>query len=152
MAALCLIKISVLLFYRRLSVTFSRAFLVAVWVSIIYNILYVIGFALVILLICHPVQAYWLSFKPEWAQTHKYHCGTEGISLPAAGGFSVLGDAYTALLPMLLIANLELPRKQKFGLYLLFALGFLVVAAGIVRTVLLNVVMNLNYDFTWELW
>jgi hypothetical protein len=36
--ALCAVKISLLLFYRRLSVTFSSLFLWATWIGISYNI------------------------------------------------------------------------------------------------------------------
>ncbi|KIX01242.1 uncharacterized protein Z518_08967 [Rhinocladiella mackenziei CBS 650.93] len=150
--AASLVKISVLLFYRRLSVRFSKLFLVATWVGIVYNILYLIAFGLALLLICHPVQAYWKSFDPGWASTHKFNCQTEGVSLPASAGLSVLGDFYSTLLPMLLIFHLDLPRRQKLALYGLFVLGFLAVAAGIVRTFLLYRLLNVDYDFTWELW
>ncbi|KIX10632.1 uncharacterized protein Z518_01716 [Rhinocladiella mackenziei CBS 650.93] len=150
--AAALVKISVLLFYRRLSVKFSRAFLIATWIGIVYNILYWLGFGLALLLMCNPIYAYWTSFDPEWAASHSYRCQEEGIAIPASAGFSVLGDLYSTLLPVLLIYNLGLPRRQKFALYALFALGFLAVAAGIVRTVLLDVLLNKNYDFTWILW
>ena len=151
-ASLSLVKISVLLFYRRLSVTFSRAFLIAVWAGIVYNILYIIGFGLGLILLCNPIEAYWMQLSPAWEKTHHYSCGAEGDYLPAAGAFSVLGDFYSALLPMLLIMHLDLPRRQKISLYCLFALAFLVVGAGIARTVLLNVILNRDYDFTWVLW
>ena len=143
-------KISVLLFYRRLSVSFTKAFMIATWVGIIYNILYWAGFCLALLLICRPVNAYWDAFDPKWAATHTYSCGSENVSLPLSGVFSVIGDFYSALLPMLVIMNLDLPRKQKLSLYALFSVAFLVVGAGIARTVLLNVVINRDYDFTWS--
>ena len=143
-------KISVLLFYRRLSVSFSRSFMIATWVGIVYNVLYLAGFCLTLLLLCRPVNAYWDAFDAEWAASHSYSCGSEQISLPLAGALSVIGDFYSALLPMLVIMNLDLPRRQKLSLYGLFSLAFLVVGAGIARTVLLNVVINRDYDFTWS--
>ncbi|KIV85503.1 hypothetical protein PV11_01194 [Exophiala sideris] len=151
-AAITLIKVSVLLFYRRLSVKFSRAFLIATWVGIAYNILYVVGFGLGLLLLFDPIQAYWKSFDPVWAATHHFHSGNEGVALPASGAFSVLGDLYSTLLPLILVYNLELPVRQKMALYVLFALGFMAVAAGLVRTVLLYKLLNVDYDFSWELW
>ncbi len=147
-----LIKISVLLFYRRLSVKFSRAFLIATWIGIIYNILYIFAFGLTLLLLCRPLHSYWDAFNPIWAATHHFHCGSEGASLPASSALSVAGDLYSTLLPLILVYYLELPRKQKIALYALFALGFMAVAAGIVRTVLMYNLLNKNYDFTWELW
>lgn len=146
------VKISVLLFYRRLSVKFSKVFLIATWVGIVYNIVYMLAFFMTLLLICDPVYAYWQSFDPIWASTHKFRCNTEGTSLPASAGLSVLGDLYSTLLPVFLIYYLDLPRKQKFALYGLFALGFLAVGAGIVRTVLLYRLLNSDFDFTWILW
>ncbi|OCT49943.1 integral membrane protein [Cladophialophora carrionii] len=147
-----LIKISVLLFYRRLSVKFSKAFLIATWIGIIYNILYFVSFGLTLLLLCRPLHAYWDSFNPVWAATHHFHCASENAALPASSAFSVAGDFYSTLLPLILVYYLELPRRQKFALYALFALGFMAVAAGVVRTVLMYQLLNVEYDFTWELW
>ncbi|OAG43867.1 hypothetical protein AYO21_01719 [Fonsecaea monophora] len=147
-----LIKISVLLFYRRLSVKFSRAFLIATWIGIIYNVLYFLSFGLTLLLLCSPLHSYWDSFNPVWAATHHFHCGSEGAALPASSAFSVAGDFYSTLLPLILVYYLELPRRQKIALYALFALGFMAVAAGLVRTVLMYNLLNVDYDFTWELW
>ncbi|EXJ61912.1 hypothetical protein A1O7_02343 [Cladophialophora yegresii CBS 114405] len=147
-----LIKISVLLFYRRLSVKFSKAFLIATWIGIVYNILYFVSFGLTLLLMCHPLHAYWDSFNPVWAATHRFHCVSENAALPASSAFSVAGDFYSTLLPLILVYYLELPRRQKFALYALFALGFMAVAAGVVRTILMYELLNVDYDFTWELW
>ncbi|KAL6245250.1 hypothetical protein RBB50_008025 [Rhinocladiella similis] len=147
-----LIKISVLLFYRRLSVKFSKAFLIATWIGIVYNILYFLAFGLALLLLCHPLDAYWKSFNPVWAKTHKFHCAPEGTTLPASSALSVLGDLYSTLLPMVLVYHLDLPSRQKIALYVLFAFGFMAVAAGTIRTVLLYNLLNVNYDFTWELY
>ncbi|KIW47200.1 uncharacterized protein PV06_02794 [Exophiala oligosperma] len=150
--AISLIKVSVLLFYRRLSVKFSKAFLIATWIGIVYNILYFLAFGLALLLLCHPLHAYWKSFNPVWAATHKYHCVSEGSTLPASSALSVLGDLYSTLLPMVLVYNLDLPSRQKIALYVLFAFGFMAVAAGTIRTVLLYNLLNVDYDFTWELY
>ncbi len=150
--AISLIKVSVLLFYRRLSVKFSKAFLIATWIGIAYNILYFVAFGLTLLLLCDPLQSYWESFDPVWAATHKSHCANESVALPTSAAFSVLGDFYSTLLPLILVYHLDLPPRQKIALYLLFALGFMAVAAGIVRTVLLYDLLNVNYDFSWELW
>jgi hypothetical protein len=147
-----IIKTSVLLFYRRLSVQFSRPFLIATWIGIIYNIGYFVAFAMTLLLLCRPIHSYWDQFSPTWAATHKYHCGSEQVALPASSAFSVLGDLYSTVLPLVLVWHLDLPQRQKVALYALFALGFMAVASGLVRTVLLYRVLNVNYDFTRELY
>ena len=125
LASTC-VKISVLLFYKRLSAPFTKAFLIATWVGIIYNILYTLAFGLVLILMCTPVEAYWNQFDVSWIQEgHKFKCGNENISLPISGAFSVIGDFYTTLLPLMLVYNISLPPRQKKALYALFGVGFL---------------------------
>lgn len=146
------IRISVLLFYRRLSVKFPRGFLIATWVGIVYMVLYVLAFTLTLLLICQPTDSYWNSFTPNWAATHKFHCADQSVSIPSAVGLSVLGDFYTTSLPLLLIFRLKLPLKQKLALYSLFALGYLACICGVIKLLLLNKLLNESFDFTWLLW
>lgn len=152
MIATCSVKISILLFYRRLSSSFSRGFFIATWIGIAYNVAYLVTFVLVIALTCRPIKACWLQLDPEWATTHKFTCTNEHISLPTSVALSVLGDFYSALLPCILILKLDLPRRQKLALYPLFLLGFLAVAAGIIRTYTINYLINETYDSTWYLW
>ena len=70
------IKVSVLLFYRRLSVSFNRVFYWAVWAGIIYNILQLVAFSVALLAICKPISAYWMSFDLVWLYNHggDRHC------------------------------------------------------------------------------
>jgi hypothetical protein len=120
------IKISILLFYKRLSDPFPLSFRVATWIGIIYNVGYALGFGLALALICHPIDAYWNAFSPEWVIAgHKYQCGREEISLPMSGALSVVGDFYSTVLPLVLVWHLKLSRRKKLALYVLFALGFL---------------------------
>ena len=151
LALLC-VKTSVLLFYRRLSVSFTKTFLVAVWVGIAYNIMLVLGFLLTLLLLCRPISAYWLSFKPSYYAAHNYHCGSEQVTQPLVAILNLIGDFYSTLLPLILVSRLALPRQQKAALYGLFSLGFLVVISGAVRSVYAYQVVNVTYDFSWTLW
>ena len=150
--ATCSVKISVLLFYRRLSSNFSRAFFVATWVGIAYNIAYFVTFLFVIAFACRPTKSYWLQMDFAWATTHQFTCTDEHITLPLSAATSVFGDLYATLLPCVLILRLDLPRRQKMALYSLFVLGFIVVGAGIVRTFFINYLINETYDNTWYLW
>lgn len=146
------VKISVLLFYRRLSVSFSRPFIIAVWVGIAYNIIYTAGFVLTLCLIYRPLPAYWLSFDPVYYRTADFTHGSEQIAEPLSAIFSVIGDAYSTILPLVLVSQLSLPRRQKWALYGLFSLGFLVVIFGIARSVYMYRAVNVDWDFTWTLW
>ena len=151
LALLC-VKTSVLLFYRRLSVSFTKTFIVAVWIGIAYNIMLVVGFLLTLLLLCRPISAYWMSFKPQYYAAHKYHCGSEQVTQPLVAILNLFGDFYSTLLPLILVSRLALPKPQKAALYGLFSLGFLVVISGAVRTVYAYQVVNVTYDFSWTLW
>jgi hypothetical protein len=150
--ALSCVKVSVLLFYRRLSVSFSRTFMIATWVGIAYNVAFFCGFVLTLLVTFRPLAAYWLSFDPAWTRTHSYSSGSEQIAEPLSALFSVIGDFYSAMLPMILVSRLSMPKKQKRALQLLFSLAFLVVFVGVIRAVYLYRVVNVGYDFTWTLW
>lgn len=144
-----MVKISVLLFYRRLSVNFTRTFLWATWIGIGINVTYMVTFILGLILICRPLDAYWNSFNPAWAKTHKYSCGAENITLPVSSAISVLTDLYATLVPMLLITSIKKSMKEKVALYSLFSLGFVVVFFGILRTVVSYRIYNVTYDFTY---
>jgi hypothetical protein len=148
------IKISLLLFIRRLSVSFNRPFFWAVWAGIGYNVAQILAFSIALLTICQPTSAYWLSFNLKWLIEHNgnRHCTYEGWSLTMSGIFSIIGDLYATLLPCLLVMNLRMPRQTKVAVALLFAAGFAVVGVGIGRTVMINRVVEHDYDYTWILW
>jgi hypothetical protein len=119
------IKISILLFYRRLSSPFPTAFRFATMVGIVYNVAFGIIWTFAIAFSCTPVEAYWMSFSPIWvANNPDYHCTHENVSGPISAGLSVIGDLYSTLLPLLLVWNLQMARRKKVALYALFSLGF----------------------------
>jgi hypothetical protein len=150
--AISFVKISILLFYKRLSVSFTRKFLIAVWIGIVYNIIYCIGFIMVLLLLCRPISAYWLTFDRDYYLDGDWTCGREEVAEPLSAIFSVVGDAYSTIIPLVLVSKLTLPIRQKAALYGLFSLGFLVVIMGAVRSYYMYRVVNVDYDFTWTLW
>ena len=73
--------------------------------------------------ICSPVDAYWNQFNIFYRK--EFHCVDEGIALPFGAALSAVSDLWGCLLPILLLRQLQLPAKQKWLLYGLFALGFL---------------------------
>ena len=153
--ALGFIKISILLFYRRLSVSFPKHFLYATYIGLAYNGLFIVSFAIVLCLICRPLDAYWLRFNLSWLVNPAHHprCVDEGTLFSIAGILSCVGDFYTTTVPLCLIIYLSLPKSQKFALYALFACGYVIVIFGIVRTVILwRVFHDPKYDMSWLLW
>ncbi|KAK5945025.1 hypothetical protein PMZ80_002228 [Knufia obscura] len=144
-----LIRISVLLFYRRLSTSFTRGFLIATWLGIAHNVCIMVAFTMANALICSPVKSFWRRYDLGWNSSHNWKCGNEGISLPASGINTVLADIYCTVLPLALVVTLKIPRRQKIALYYLFGLGFLACGAAIARVTYLCRLLWKSWDFTW---
>ena len=142
-------KASVLLFYRRLVVgTLARRWKLAIYLALAFHAAYLVGITLGYVLVCRPLQAYWMSFDYNWNQD--YTCAPANGLNPVIGVLSVLSDVYAVALPFIILHyyTLDVPRNQKIGLNIIFALGLLVAGAGIGRTYYLTKLGN-TYDTSW---
>lgn len=143
------VKVSVLLFYRRLVAgTYSKRWKYATIAAIAFTIAYCVSFIFVLCFGCSPLQAYWLSFDFVWLEDNTYTCVKGEQANLIAGILSVVSDLYAVLLPCLMLRHFDAPRRQKVALNIVFSFGLLVVAAGAVRTYYFN---GLAYtlDETW---
>lgn len=156
MAAGGLVKISILLFYRRMNArVVTQKFRIATWINIILIGLYVVSFTLVLFLACKPFSAFWDQFDfVKLAKGYTYKCRVdEGVDLLAASIISALQDAVAAFLPTILYWNLQIPARQKIALGAIFALGYLVVAVAALRAYYTwRIFHSPTYDSTWESW
>jgi len=82
-----------------------------------------VTFLVLVFFECHPVEARWMIYDFEWAMSHKYKCNQHPAAIPLSGALSVFGDFYALAIPALLLSGLQMPRRQKVGLYFVFALG-----------------------------
>jgi hypothetical protein len=142
-------KASVLLFYRRLVVgTLARRWKLAIYFALAFHAIYLVSITLGYLLICRPLQAYWMSYDYNWNQD--YTCAPANGLNPVIGVLSVLSDVYAVALPFVILHyyTLDVPRAQRIGLNIIFALGLLVAGAGIGRTYYLIKLGN-TYDTSW---
>jgi hypothetical protein len=142
-------KASVLLFYKRLvSGTLARRWKLAIYFALAFHAAYLIGLTLSYVLICRPLEAYWKSFDYNWHEP--YSCAPAESLNPVIGVLSVLSDIYAVALPFVILHyyTLDVPRAQKIGLNIIFALGLLVAGAGIGRTYFLIKLGN-TYDTSW---
>jgi len=147
------VRISVLLLYRRLTIKFSRSFLVATWLGVAFITVGTLATTIPIIFQCSPVNAYWKSWDPTWAATHKFHCMPDGILLITNPANGVFADLYAAVLPMMMLRYVRVPWRQKIMLTVLFALGFVVVGCSVMRLVSTTwIVNNKNRDYPWALW
>lgn len=88
---------------------------------------YGIAFTLLMILQCRPINSYWLQYSYPEPYTESFSCFYEG-SVPIANAVvSVVTDFLAAMLPMVLFLQLQMPRRDKFGLAAIFGIGFMLV-------------------------
>lgn len=146
----CLVKISVLLFYRRLvRDTFSPAWRWAVISAISFTVAYTLAFILALVFNCSPTEAYWKGFDPDYHRD--YSCANTTIINSLSGVMGIVGDLYSVALPCIMTRNLMLPFAQKIGLYIVFGLGLLVTGASCMRTYYLHELGSTS-DVSWTVY
>ena len=118
----------------------------AIWGAIIFTIVWTAGLVLALVLACEPVRAYWNAY--DMSRKHKYHCADTRFLNPLAGILSMASDIYAVALPWLLLRTLQMARRQKLQLNILFGLGLVVAAVAAGRTGVL-VKLGSDYDLSW---
>ncbi|KAG9777222.1 hypothetical protein ABEF95_000546 [Exophiala dermatitidis] len=150
-------KVSILMVYRKISSgSHNYWFFRLTWAAIVFTIAYTVGCILELCLACRPLEAYWRSYSPSY--TRKYSCVNETAPIVFSAAASVFSDIYSSVLPMLLTRNLNVSRKQRLGLYVVFSAGLITAGIGVARLCFL-VRVTTNYrpgphirDVTWDGW
>jgi hypothetical protein len=116
-----IIKVSILLFYRRLFGKRKRLQQIVLG-FIAFHILFAVASILTYAFMCWPVSAYWdLEQRTNSCPTFKKAL-TMYMTLRSV---TVTCDIALLLLPMKMVWDLQIPARQRLGLVCLFALGFL---------------------------
>lgn len=125
--ATSLIKISILVFYRRMAFqSLSKPFLLALRLAIASVLAYMVAFFCVLWTVCRPYDAFWKQVNIDWLRAgNKYQCIDEGGYLLAGTAITVAQDFITATLPLTLFWKLQISKRQKIALAGIFALGYL---------------------------
>jgi hypothetical protein len=140
-------KCSILLFYRRLQKgTFNKRWQYCIYAALAFTVAYVVGFIHTHVLQCSPTEANWESANPTYRK--KYTCVNARYENLISGILSVVSDAYSVLLPCLMLRNFDVSKRQKLALNIIFSLGLIVVAAGAVRTYYFDHLWH-TYDLTY---
>ena len=117
-----LCKIGILLFYRRMVTgILSKRLLYASWAGIAFNAIYAIVFIVMLCTTCKPLDAYWKSFDRNY--TKPWKCHEQGQAVTVSGALSATSDLYAVVLPYFAVRNLQIPKRQRYGLYLIFGFG-----------------------------
>ncbi|KAM0235933.1 hypothetical protein ACHAP5_009534 [Fusarium lateritium] len=121
------IKIALVLFYKRLAAPGTKlqliynitlGLLVAFWTAIFFHIIFQ----------CFP-------HDKRWSQDPAYQCDPKQaeINYWLTILLNIGTDVFTICLPIYMVLQLQMKLKQKLGVAAIFALGFLVVVASIIR-------------------
>jgi hypothetical protein len=147
-----LLKVSILLFYRRLSSrAVSTAFRWTTWITIGFIVAYTIVLTVVPIFGCQPISAFWDQVDVlKRLQGYEYHCFDEGADVFAASIISATQDLLTAVLPTFIYWNLQISVQKKLALFSLFSIGYGVVALGGLRAYYSWRTFYETYDITWS--
>ncbi|KAH8675578.1 hypothetical protein BX600DRAFT_177444 [Xylariales sp. PMI_506] len=125
--SLALTKISMLIFY--LQVFPKRGFRICCYVLIGLNIIYALGFDMVCIFQCSPIEGVWLS----WDGEYKAKCLSINIMGWVAAAVNIALDLVTIILPLPELFQLSLSLKKKSQILTMFMLGFFVTIVSGVR-------------------
>jgi hypothetical protein len=73
-----------------------------------------------------PLEAQWRRLNSTY--TRKYQCAlpeTQTAVSELSGALSVITDFYSVLLPAMLVFKIQVTRRQRIGLLLIFGMGSL---------------------------
>lgn len=101
--------------------TLSKGLLYASWVGIAFNTVYGIVFIVMLCTNCMPLDAYWKSYDLNY--NGPYKCKRPGESVTVSGALSAASDFYAVILPYFAVRDLQIPKRQKYGLYAVFGFG-----------------------------
>lgn len=127
LTALPLVKISMLLFYLRIFP--QKWFRLSCFAAMACCAAYAIAFLLVSVFQCTPIHYAW----NDWDGEHSGHCTDINAQGWSSAALNVILDIVVIGLPMPLIAKLQLNKRKKFLVFLMFSVGFVVTAVSILR-------------------
>ncbi|KAF1831661.1 hypothetical protein BDW02DRAFT_504756 [Decorospora gaudefroyi] len=149
MVSTTLIKVSILCFYRRITGRLTTQFVYWVWGCIIFCVVYGVVFTFAIIFTCTPVVGFFHIFDIMWRLKNEVTCRNEGAIIVACAAVSSIQDFIICMLPIFLIWNLHISKRQKVGLCGIFGVGIITCVCGILRTYYATYLYYFTYDITW---
>ncbi|KAL8932639.1 MAG: hypothetical protein Q9216_006748 [Gyalolechia sp. 2 TL-2023] len=124
-----LIKISILLFYRRIFTMHRRTFKIAFYVLGTYTVLLIIATMVVFIFQCSPISFFWdrayLLGDIQPPHPVEGHCLQQRLCVVPALTANTASDVALLVLPAIGLWKLELPKAKRVGLFGVFSLGAL---------------------------
>ncbi|MCJ1440970.1 MAG: hypothetical protein MMC23_001456 [Stictis urceolatum] len=128
-------KLAILLRYNRIF-GISRKFRYSCWMVEFFTVGYLVSNLLTQTFGCQPIRKFWAKDIPG-------HCANEDLAGNFYGAFNFVSDLMIAILPMPMIWNLKMNRKEKIGLFLIFLTGAIAFVVALTRWIY---VLKLNPD------
>lgn len=149
-----LIKMSVLLFYRRIvDRSISRTFIIINWTCIATFAASIVIFLFLPFVACTPLSAFWDQVNPALRKNmYPHKCVNEGAHLLAATIISCIQDFIATTIPASLWRKITLPTRQKVALAGVFAIGYSGCVIAVLRTYYIWKIFYGTWDVTWVTW
>ncbi|KAL4803358.1 hypothetical protein BDV18DRAFT_144636 [Aspergillus unguis] len=128
-ACTALVKVSVLLFYLRIFP--NRLLRLATFVSLGIIIAWGAVYVFAEIFWCSPVSYFWT----QWDREHVGKCFDHDALLLSHAGINMFLDITVVLLPMPVLARLQMSLEKRVGMCVMFATGLVVTAVSILRLV-----------------
>lgn len=124
------IKMTLLLFYKRLFLCSSTPLRIFWWVNIGYIVLWFFGSTSFYIFQCKPVQWYFLQYfsrfkKPVPGGVTGQCNATTTLNVAMPMIFSLVSDIALLVLPLWAISKLRLERRKRLGLMAVFGIGLI---------------------------
>ncbi|CAA9965856.1 hypothetical protein PTMSG1_09215 [Pyrenophora teres f. maculata] len=121
------IKVALVVFYKSLAAPGSR-------LVVVYNVA-LAGLAVTYLVIFFDIMFQCFPHNKRWSHDPHYQCSQKAsdINYWITIFFNIFTDVIIICLPITMVSRLQMKLKQKIGVGAIFALGFFVVIASIVR-------------------
>lgn len=84
---------------------------------------FMITFTIIPLVKCTPFDANWKVYDPTYNGSRR--CINDRITYPVAAALSAASDLVAVIIPLVILAGLREPLRQKVGLHAVFAVGFM---------------------------
>ncbi|KAH8663630.1 hypothetical protein BGZ60DRAFT_342194, partial [Tricladium varicosporioides] len=133
-------KIAILLLYLRIF-TIPKITRI-IYIQLVIVTIYGLWLVLCAIFACTPISLW-------WDKSQKGTCLPSTQIWWANATLNIATDFMIFLLPLPVIRTLNLPKRQKMGLYFVFTLGFFVCIVSIIRLYLLHVATS-STDSTWD--
>ena len=119
-----LIKVSILCFYRRLTDgSISKVFLYWVWATMAFVVCSAIIFTFLIIFSYTPIEGYWHLYHASWRLQNELRSVNEAAVVVSVTVIGTLQDLLICGLPLILVWNLRIERRQKGALIFIFGVG-----------------------------